>query len=136
VTRGGFRSGGTGAVRTTLGRSEGRVAWDAPHEVLLAFAGELHDGGIPLCEEFAEMILVQLADDKHAVSPSLAVAELFAEPMTAAESVSTLVLATAAARARDAGLDDESLLRLMALATVFAARFESYLAERGTADRA
>ena len=123
-------------MKTTLGRSEGGVAWDAPHEALLAFAAELHDAGIPLCEEFSEMILVHLADDKQAVSPSRAVAELFAEPMTAAESVSTLVLATAAARARDAGLDDESLLRLMALATVFAARFESYLAERGTADRA
>jgi hypothetical protein len=46
------------------------------------------------------------------------------------------MLATAAARARDAGLDDESLLRLMAVAAVFVARFESYLAERGTTDSA
>ena len=122
-------------MKTTLGRSEGGVAWHAPHQALLAFAGELHDAGIPLCEEFAEMILVHLADDTHAVAPSRAVAELFAEPMTAAESVSTLVLATAAARARDASLDDESLLRLMALAAVFAARFESYLAEREPVDR-
>ena len=123
-------------MKTTLGRSEGGIAWDAPHEALLALAAELHDAGILLCEEFSEMILVHLADDKQALAPSQGVAELFAEPMTAAESVSTLVLATAAARARDAGLDDESLLRLMALATVFAARFDSFLAERGTADRA
>lgn len=123
-------------MKTTLGRSEGGIAWDAPHEALLAFVAELHDAGIPLCEEFSEMILVYLGDDNQAVSPSQAVAELFAEPMTAAESVSTLVLATAAARARDAGLDDESLLRLMALATVFAARFDSFLAERGAVNRA
>ena len=125
---------GDALVKTTLGRSEGGVAWEAPHEVLLAFARELRDGGVPLCEEFAEMVMVDRADDKLAASASRAVVELFAEPMTAAESASTLVLATAAARARDAGLDDESLLRLMALATVFAARFESYLAERGTPD--
>ena len=121
-------------VETTLGRSEGGVAWETPHEALLGFARELRDGGMPLCEEFAEMILVDWAEDALAVYPTEAAAELFAEPMTAAESASTLVLATAAARARDAGLDDESLLRLMALATVFVARFESYLAERGTPD--
>jgi hypothetical protein len=119
-------------VKTTLGRSEGGVAWETPHAALLGFARELHDGGIPLCEEFAEMILVDWADDNLAVFPSEAAAELFAEPMTAAESASTLLLATAAARARDAGLDDESLLRLMARAAVFVARFESYLAERDT----
>ena len=118
-------------MKTTLGRSEGGVAWGNPHEALLAFTRELHEGGIPLCEEFAEVILLDWSDDKLAVSPTEAAAELFAEPMTAAESASTLVLATAAARARDAGLDDESLLRVMALAAVFVARFESYLAERG-----
>jgi len=58
------------------------------------------------------------------------VAELLREPMTAAESVGTMLLATAAARARDADLDDEALLRLMALAAKLVARFETYLAER------
>jgi hypothetical protein len=116
-------------VKTRLGRSEGGVAWDAPHEALLAFANELQADGVPLCEEFAEMILLE-RDAQHAGDERRVAAELFAEPMTAAESASTLVLATAAARARDAGLDDESLLRLMAVATVFVARFESYLAER------
>lgn len=105
-----------------------------PHEALLEFARELQAGGIPLCEEFAEMILVDRANENLAVSPRQPAAALVAEPMTGAESASTLVLATAAARARDAGLDDESLLRIMALATVFVARFESYLAERGTTD--
>jgi hypothetical protein len=121
-------------VKTTLGRSEGGVAWETPHEALLAFAQELHDGGVPLCEEFAEMIQLDRADDKLEVSASRAAAAFVSEPMTAAESASTLMLATAAARARDAGLDDESLLRLMAVAAVFVARFESYLAERGTTD--
>jgi hypothetical protein len=121
-------------METTLGRSEGNVAWEMPHEALLRFAQELHEAGVPLCEEFAEMILLERAENELAGCAGGAAAQLVSEPMTAAESASTLVLATAAARARDAGLDDEALLRLMAVATVFVARFESYLAERDLSD--
>ena len=63
-----------------------------------------------------------------------AVAKLLQEPMTAAETASTLFLATIAARARDAHLDDESLLRVMALATKIVARFESYVADSQPVD--
>jgi hypothetical protein len=62
-----------------------------------------------------------------------AVTELLSEPMTAAESVGTLLVATLAARARDDDVSDEDLLRVLALATVLAARFETYLAERASA---
>ena len=122
-------------MKTTLGRSEGGVAWEFPHETLLTFVRELEAGGVPLCEEFAEMIELQrAAATTPRVDDDSVAGQLVSEPMTAAESASTLLLATAAARARDAGLDDEALLKLMAVATVFVARFESYLAERDLSD--
>ena len=58
-----------------------------------------------------------------------AVADLLSEPMTAAESVGTLMLANIAATARDAQVDDGALLRVMARAAILVARFETFVAE-------
>jgi len=103
-------------------------------------AEQLRSEDVPLSDLLSEMIAassivhdeVGVPTGGDRVIPD-AVAELLSEPMTAAESVGTLVLATTAARARDAQVDDEDLLRVMALAAVLAARFETYLAERSSA---
>jgi hypothetical protein len=121
-------------MTSSLGKDVRGFAWDAPHAALLSLVEELGDGGLPLCEEFAEMILASAAADSRALSPSPAAAAVVSEPMTGAESVGALLLATTAARARDAAVDDETLLRTMALATVLVARFDTYLAERGAHD--
>jgi hypothetical protein len=120
-------------VKTSLGRSDDGFDWEAPAATLVVFAEELAASGFPLCNELAEMILVDCDVVDHATStsqPASAILELLSEPLTAAETAATLLLATLAARARDAQLDDESLLRVMALATKIVARFESYVAER------
>ena len=114
-------------MESRLGGGVGYIAWGSPHAALLAIAEQLRAEDVPLGDLMSEMI--RASADGEAV-PAPAVRELLAEPMTAAESVGTLLLATAAAAARDAGLDDEALLRLMALATTLVARFETYLAER------
>ena len=118
-----------------MGRSTGRIAWESPRAALLAFADELRSGGVPLAGEFAEMIRVEeilgeSGADADRTGSGRPAGELLAQAMTAAESTSTLLLATVAARARDARLDDEALIRMMAAATVLVARFDSYLAER------
>jgi hypothetical protein len=115
-------------VTVRLGDGVGPIAWDSPHQALLAVVRQLCAEDVPLGDLLCEMILASsaLAEDA-ATAP---VADLLCEPMTAAESVGTLLLATTAARARDAQVDDEALLRVMALAAVLTARFETYLAER------
>ena len=124
-------------MKTSLGRSEDGVDWETPAAVLAAFAAELARSGVPLAHELAEMVELDREMEANRVPGRLAldaVAELLQEPMTAAETASTLFLATIAARARDAHLDDESLLRVMALATKVVARFESYVADSQPAD--
>jgi hypothetical protein len=125
-------------VKTSLGRSAGGVDWETPSAVLKAIAEELGTSGLPLSRELAEMIDVNRDLDEQgewiSLLPASAVVELLGVPMTGAETASTLLLATIAARARDAHLDDESLLRVMALATKVVARFESYVAERPAVD--
>jgi hypothetical protein len=131
------RTGGNGRVKTSLGRSEGGLDWQTPAAVLMAFAEELATSGIPLCRELAELVVLADATDgdteTHVLIPD-AVVELLEEPMTAAETASTLLLATIAARVRDAHLDDQSVLRVMALATKVVARFETYVADREPLD--
>lgn len=111
-----------------LGDGIGPIAWESPHQALLAVVRQLCAEAVPLGDLLGEMILASsMLTDDAATAP---VADLLCEPMTAAESAGTLLLATTAARARDAQVDDEALLRVMALAAVVTARFETYLAER------
>ncbi len=118
-------------MESRLGDGVGHIAWESPHAALLAVTEQLQAESVPMSDLLSEMIVASAALDEG--SPvMLAVAELLSEPMTAAESVGTLVLATTAARARDAQIDDESLIRVMALASVLVARFETYLAERSS----
>jgi hypothetical protein len=84
-----------------------------------------------LCQEFIEMVQADMSAEPETVCPTRAATELLLEPITAAEDTAARVLAAAAAHARDVRLDDESLTRLMTLAATYAARFESYVAERG-----
>ncbi len=122
-----------GAVKSGLGSGVGHIAWESPHEALLAVAEQLRTEAVPLCDLLCEMIVASATAGGPAPAGAVgAVGELLSEPMTAAESVGTLVLATTAARARDCGIDDEALLRVMALAAVVVARFETYLAERSS----
>lgn len=96
----------------------------------MAFAEALESNGVPLCGEFSEMILADMSAEPRAVCASVMAADLLLEPMTPAESTASRILFAAARHARDAGLSDEKLERLMCLATVYVARFDSYLAER------
>ncbi len=121
-------------MESRLSSGVSRIAWESPHRALLAIAQQLQSEGVPLSELFGEMILASSCVD-GTDPPAPAVVELLSEPMTAAESVGTLMLAKTAARARDAQLDDEALLRVMAFASVLVARFETYLAERDARDR-
>jgi hypothetical protein len=89
----------------------------------------LRADGVPLADMMSELIIASADLEDVAVMPK-AVADLLSESMTAAESVGTLLLATTAAQARDAQIDDTALLRVMALAAILVARFETYLAER------
>ena len=113
------------------GLDEGVGAYVAPDGLLLAALDVLQRDGVELAAELGEMVQASSREDELTVSPTVAAAELLAQPMTAAESIGTLLLTTIAARVRDEGLDDEMLLRLMARAAVLVARFETYLAERG-----
>ena len=116
-------------MESRLGDGVGHIAWESPHAALLAVAEQLKTECVPMSDLLSEMIVASSEVD-HTSPLVLAVEELLSEPMTAAESAGTLLLATTAARARDAAIDDKSLLRVMALATVLVARFETYLAER------
>ncbi len=120
----------TGGLRRGVSRS----VWGEPYEVLRLCMAELQRDGMPLADEFAEMIAVSAAETIES-SPTLAAAELVMEPMTAAESIGTLLLAAIASGARDEQLDDEEILRVMARAAVLVARFETYLAERRSVTR-
>lgn len=103
---------------------------DGPGALLLAFAEALELTGVPLCGEFAEMVLADMSAEPHTVCASVMAADLLLEPMTAAESTASRILFAAARHARDAQLSNDQLERLMCLATVYVARFDSYLAER------
>ena len=111
-----------------LGVGVGHVDWEAPHEALLAFAEQLSSESVPLGDLLCEMISASAAVDTAALPR--AVVDLLAEPMTAAESVGTLMLANIAASARDGQIEDGALLRVMAQAVVLVARFETFVAER------
>jgi hypothetical protein len=109
--------------------------WGGEEDAALQFfVRELQREHVALSDEFAEMIDVSSARTLVS-SPTLAAAELLAEPMTAAESTGALVMAAIAAHARDEGIDDEAILRVMAKAAVLVARFETYLAERRSVTR-
>jgi hypothetical protein len=95
---------------------------------LAQMAETLEDAGVPLTRELGEMIRLRAGD--IAVVPSTAAYELMGEPVTAAEETAAQLLTAIAIRGRDTRLDDDTLGRLLRYATVCAARFDSYLAER------
>jgi hypothetical protein len=98
---------------------------------LLQLVQELGADGVPLCREFAEMMLVDIAADASPFASTAAAVELMSEPPTKAEDTAVRVLAEIAIHARDAQQDDDALLVLMSQTARYVARFESYLAERG-----
>jgi hypothetical protein len=116
-------------LESRLGSGVGNIAWESPHRALLAVVEQLRDDGVPLADKMSELIVASADLDDIAVLPR-AVADLLSESMTGAESVGTLMLATLAAQARDSRVDDASLLKVMAVAALLVARFETYLAER------
>jgi hypothetical protein len=96
--------------------------------VLVGIASGLEHESDPLRSELTE--LIRLSDGDLTAVQSLASFELMSEPVTSAEEVASEFLTAVAIYARDAALDDAAFRRLMRLATVCAARFDSYLAER------
>jgi hypothetical protein len=95
---------------------------------LIGIAESLDDDCSPLAMELSEMLRVRVGE--AASFPSSAASELMREPTTAAERTAAAFLNAIAVYARDAGLDDQSLARLMRVAAVCAARFDSYIVER------
>jgi hypothetical protein len=116
-------------MKTNLGACVSDTAWAEPSAALMSVIARLECAGTPLCEEFAEMLaaLERVAGGGNGIGP---IGEVLEPPMTEAEATATLILATLAAWVRDARVDDENLLRLIAAATPLVARFDSYLAAR------
>ena len=101
---------------------------------LLAVAEDLEILGVPLCKEFAEMILVANAPDAPAVAPTVAGAEILAEPLTAAEETAAQIIYAMSTLAYRPGVPDEVCRSVAGRLAYFTARFESYLAERDAID--
>jgi hypothetical protein len=109
---------------------DSRAVCRTTDSALLAVAEDLELLGVPLCKEFAEMILVANAPDAEAVAPTVAGAEILAEPPTAAEQTAAQVVYAVSTLAHRPGVPEEVARSLTGRLAFFTARFESYLAER------
>jgi hypothetical protein len=106
----------------------GRAGGAPPElELLATLVEQLVVDGVPLSEEFLEMVHARVPGNPAAGGPTFAASELLAEPMTPAETAAANVVASAARLARDLDLTDTQSFRLIALATLYAARFETYV---------
>jgi hypothetical protein len=113
---------------------DSRAVLRTTDNALLAVAEDLEIMGVPLCKEFAEMILVENAPDAPAVAPTLAGAEILAEPPTAAEQTAAQIVYAMSTIAHRPGVPDEVKRSVARRLAYFTARFESYLAERDAID--
>jgi hypothetical protein len=75
---------------------------------LLRLVQERGAEGVPLCREFAEMMLVDIAADVDPMVSSYAAVELMSEPQTRAENVAASLLVSVARFVRDQQPDDEN----------------------------
>jgi hypothetical protein len=105
-----------------------------PDCALLAIAEDLELLGVPLCEELIEMIRVSTAADPGSVAPTLAGAQIVAEPRTQAEETAGQMFYAILSLARDAESDDAFFRTMLERMALYGARFESYLAERTAPD--
>jgi hypothetical protein len=97
---------------------------------LMTLVRDLGVDGTPLCDEFAEMILVDVADDAPEYLRAGAAGELMDEPATEAEQTAARILSAVIMYAREAQLDDAELFALISRLARYISRFESYVAER------
>jgi hypothetical protein len=109
---------------------DSRAVCRATDNALLAVAEDLELLGVPLCKEFAEMILVANAPDAEAVAPTVAGAEILSEPPTAAEQTAAQVLYAVSTLVHRPDVPEEVARAMAGRLAFFTARFESYLAER------
>ncbi|HTL84105.1 MAG TPA: hypothetical protein VL856_02920 [Acidimicrobiia bacterium] len=112
-----------------LGNEE-RVIGENGAAVLGRVIAELAADGIANATEFAEMLRIDADIEPARSAPNEAAAALMLEPITTGETLVARVLIESAIRIRDAHLNDATVERLMTLAAVYAARFDTYLAER------
>ena len=103
---------------------------DIRESSLMRLVQDLGAEGVPLCDEFAEMILVDVAADAPEFLRGGAAGELMDEPATDAEQTAARVLWAIVQHARDAQLTDEATFALLRRAARYVSRFESYVAER------
>lgn len=113
---------------------DSRAVLRTTDNALLAVAEDLEIMGVPLCKEFAEMILVENAPDATAVAPTVAGAEILAEPPTAAEQTAAQIVYAMSTIVHRPGVPDEVRRAVARRLAYFTARFESYLAEREAID--
>ena len=115
-------------MHVPVGQSRLRANCDDVVDSLLEIIADLD--GVAHAQELAEMVLVR--DGALAVIPSAAAYDLVSEPMTPAEETAARLLCAIAFHARDAGLSDREITRLVSAATVYVARLETYIVERTT----
>jgi hypothetical protein len=113
-----------------LGNEKGVLAENGAG-VLGRVVAALEAEGVANAAEFAEMLRTDAHIDPTRAAPNDAAAALMMEPITTGETLIARVLVQTMARVRDSHLDDASIERLMTLTAVYAARFDTYLAERG-----
>jgi hypothetical protein len=116
-------------------RFRAHTSSDGVTEMLGVIVDDLQYRGVALSREFAEMLRVHAAPDPIDQCPSVAAAQLLAEPITQAEMTAAEVLTAVAHAAQAADLDDEFVHRLSECTALLASRFESYLMERWVPER-
>jgi len=116
-------------VSGTLGNDKGVIAASDVTSLSRVIAA-LEADGVANATEFAEMLRTDADIEPARTAPSSAAAALMMEPITTGETLVARVLTAAAIGIRDGQLDDAAVERLMTLAAVYAARFDTYLCER------
>jgi hypothetical protein len=114
----------------TLKLDDSRIVLRTTDKALLAVAEDLELIGVPLCNEFAEMIVAANAVDAPAGECSNPGVAILAERMTAAEHTSAEIIYAASTIAHRSDVPDEVRRSVARRLAFFTARFESYLAER------
>jgi hypothetical protein len=104
--------------------------------LILEATEELQRRGAPLCREFLEMVVASGgADESSSVAPTRQAFEVATRGANQAAATAASVVTMCPAYAHSTNLDDEASRELVTLATLYALRFEEYLAERTAGDR-
>ena len=116
------------------GKSEGDSAEEPPWASILILAKGLEEKGVSLTKEFGEMILTSVSEDPSKIAPTRQAAEVMAADPSRAEDIAARMVMLTAAFAFGTEREFQEQRDLMSLVTLYAIRFEAYLAERTAGD--